>query len=692
MNLKDFLPTKEGSRELYWAVVIESGWIQAGLWEVANQKAEVISISPPAAWETDAELVGAADTALSSAIQNLPEEGPEPSKTVFGVPPSWVAGGQIKEEYLDRIKRICGELSLEPKGFVVLPEAVAHLVKSEEGSPLNAVVVGIGKESLEIAVFRLGNLAGTTSVARSVSIVDDVSEGLSRFSAGESLPSRFIIYDGKEGELEEAKQALINVNWEEHEKIKFLHTPKVETLTPERKVLATSLAGASEIANVSFLETKPKGVPEEEGLAKAETPSPEALGFVVGKDVEEGLTPPPQTAPSKFQLPQILEKAKVFLSSLRNMIKLPQKRGTLFIGGGFALALLTAAFILWVYLPKATVTIFVSPKKLEERVEVTLSPQAQSPDFSKGILPATLLKTQVSGEKTKTTSGTKTVGDKAKGTVEIRNGTKNDINLPAGTILLSTGNLEYTLDTTASVSAQIIPGTPGTRPVNVTAGSIGAEYNLAKDETFKVGNYVKAEVAAVATSNFSGGSSRQISAVSTEDQKSLESDLTDELKDKAKNELAQSLSADKFFVDDSLTATASSRIFSNKVGDEAQNLKLSLDLKVNAFSVDKKILFDLAKEVLKGKAPAGYVLREDQIDFAFEGTQLTITANFLPEVKPDEIARKIAGKYPNQAESYLTSIPGFSRAEITIKPKLPGKLGVLPRLVSHISVEVERER
>jgi len=83
----------------------------------------------------------------------LPEEFGEPQKTVFGLPNSWISEGQIKEEHLSKIKKICTELSLEPSGFVVISEAIAHLVKSEEGAPVNAVVLGIGKESLDFLKF-----------------------------------------------------------------------------------------------------------------------------------------------------------------------------------------------------------------------------------------------------------------------------------------------------------------------------------------------------------------------------------------------------------------------------------------------------------------------------------------------------------------------------------------------------------
>ena len=178
MALKDFLSSKKGeAEELYWTLVIEPGWVQAGVWQVSGEKVKVISVGPPTAWELEEELVEVVDTALSSAIQSLPKDAPEPSKTVFGLASSWVSGAQIKDRYLAKLKLICTNLSLDPTGFVVLPEAITHLVKSEEGTPPNAALLGISKENIELSVFKLGKLIGTSYIARSVSVVDDVVEG-----------------------------------------------------------------------------------------------------------------------------------------------------------------------------------------------------------------------------------------------------------------------------------------------------------------------------------------------------------------------------------------------------------------------------------------------------------------------------------------------------------------------------------
>ena len=537
MNLKDFLASRDKPPELFWSLVIEKGWVQAGIWYLGEGSAEVLNISPGAAWKTEDELVGACDAALSSSVAKLPENYAEPNKTVFGVSSSWVKGGEIGDEYLAKIKQVCTDLSLTPVGFVVLPEAIAHLYKSEEGAPLSAIIIGLGDESLEISVFQLGNLIGTTDVARSVSIIDDVTEGLSRFEGASPLPSRMIVFDGKGGELEEAKEELMKADWEGNGKMKFLHTPKAEVLESSRKVLATSLAGAAELGNATVVtETLP---PEEEinnvGAPDVET-TPEDLGFVVGEDVtQEKIMPTAPVAPiaqpvlSQMPVQEKINLSKIFhgfssrfsrgpkISSLRN------NNSLYFVLGVIALLIL-AGGISWWLLPKATINVFVSPKSFQEEVSISFSPGGQF-DETTGVIPAQVVTTQESGNKTKSTTGVKLIGDKATGSVQIANGNGNPIDLPSGTILTSSAGLKFVTNVEASISGQLIPGSPGTATVAVTAGDVGAQYNLAKNEVFKVGVFDKSQVAATGTSNFTGGSSQQIAAVSTNAPNGLTSNL-----------------------------------------------------------------------------------------------------------------------------------------------------------------------
>ena len=744
MDLKKFLPGLEEKKteEYFWALAIEPGWVEAAIWKIENGKAEVVYTSPPGAWQSDEALLDATDAALSNAIQDFPEDFKEPGKTVFGVSYSWVSDGEIAKEYLEKIKNICKTLSLTPVGFVVLPEAISHFVKNEEGAPLNGLIIGVYKETLEISLFELGKLSGTTEVARSVSVAEDAVEGLTRLSTGKVFPSRILIYDGRDGELEEAKQSLISANWNDYENLKFLHTPKIELIDAKRKIYAVAMAGASEMGAVANINATGDMKKEpQEGEAKdsefEENISPEELGFVLDKDINEPELAAQEIANSEKEellteeaeinesghdnimpvaeeelypkeskkLPAIDVRSgllKTFAWTKKINFRLPSFSGTqkpLLLGIIFFLLIIVLGGVWWWFYPTAIVTVYVSPQKLEEKTTLTVVANGVT-SVTDRKLAGTKLETTVSGDRTTDTTGTKTVGEKAKGDITVyRVGTS--LNLAGGTVVYGPQSLKYVLDDSVTIASGSA-SSPSETTVSVIAEAIGAQYNLAGGSTFTIGNYSSSDMEGKNSEAMSGGSSREISAVAKEDLDSLKDELLNELKEKAISELGQDISTDKYFIKESAGTKITEESFSHKVGDEAETLKLNLTVDATGVVVSKNELADLSKEILKEKIPAGFTLRGEQISYNFESKtdgedsyefDTRISANLLPEVKTDELAEKIAGKYPDVAQEYLgRDAPGFVRAEIKMKYALPGKLKTLPHVPKNIEVEVAAER
>lgn len=753
MDLKSFLPNNKSNEkaEHFWSVIVEPKSVQAGIWKVTDGKTEVVSRSPLSAWEELEELINATDTVLTSAVSEL-DEDIDPEKAVFGVMSSWVKDGQITSEHLDKIRKLCAELSLKPAGFVVLSEAISNYLKAEEGSPLSGVIIGVSKESLELSVFKLGNLLGSTTVARSISIVEDVAEGLTRFADSKGVPSRFILYDGKEGELEELRQELVKANWDDFNDIKFLHTPHVEILTTNQKIDAVSLAGAVDIAGVSQLVgSSEKSIGTDDH--NIEAVSPEELGFALGEDittamgddidplkdkpsgqmvindplhevdqvVSEPAPPviPPEELPEPVdeisRIPKVPLKNKISgMTGLFSKLSFKKKskssgkdlsagKKALIIGSLFFVLLIGGGFAMWWYYPKATVTLYLTTNQLEERIEVTVDPNATSSNISSAILPGKVLSTSVSGDKSAQTTGKTTVGDRATGSVTLyRVGT--EVSLPSDTVITSSG-LEFTLDSSAKVASGSA-STPGKTDVDVTAALIGDDYNLASGTTFQVDGYSLSDIEAKNGDAFTGGSSREINAVSEDDQENLQNDLEKELQEMALSELKKDLSSNDctncVLIAESTQVTDSTADFNKKVGDEADSLSLSLEQEIQVLAINNDDLITLARSVLDDRIPNGYVLRDDQIevDFEFEKEddgkyilKASVKANLFSEVNPEDIAKQISGKYPEVAESYLiNNIPGFVRAQINLRPRLRGKLGTLPHVSGNIEVEIAADR
>lgn len=704
--------------EYFWSIVIEQDLVQAGIWTIRDEKVAIIATSNPAKWETDDDLVEKADNCLSEAIADFPEDAKEPSKVVFGVPASWVEEGKIKKPHLDKIRLVSQKLSLSPTGFVVLPEAIAHAVKVKEGSPLSGVVLGVGMGSLDITVFRLGNIVGTVNVGRSTSIIEDIVEGLSRFASGQTVPTRWLLYDGTEVDLESVRQQLLAADWKDSgEALKFLHTPQIEVVSAKEKAEAVSIAGASEmgeIKGVEGFEAKSSPLITESNIAETKDLSPEDLGFVIDQDIKEANayedeaeyedgehTHPKRSLPS-FKVPSI--------PALFSKFKLPAKKAHVPSPsrGGKSGKLKYALFLLpvlliggfiaaWMYLPKADITIYISPKNLQESEVITLDRNVSTPSTSDLVFPARAVEVEVSSEKSVSTTGTKTVGEKAKGKVTIRNGTASEEDFDAGTVLTSSDGRKYVLDEDVTVPEAESPTTPGSVTVGATAGDIGEEYNLAADESLSVANFPKSEIDAIVEEEFTGGTSEEIQAVAESDRKGLLDNLTSELEDKGIAEL-QSQAVNARFVRDAVSFEVIDQSFSAAVGEETDSVSLTMTMKVSGIVLPEDQINELSQLILQSQVPEGFSLRSEQVEADFELVdeidegvwefEVNLSANLLPSVDIDKIKSDVAGKQPPAVQDYLSKIPGYVRSVITVSPTFPGFLGNIPRLKENITVQV----
>jgi len=749
MDLKTVLPGGKGKQlKLQWSIVLEPGWVQSGLWYVENDVTKVVAIGTAVAWESPDELIESVDTTLSSAIQGTNLEGmDDPTEAVFGVPGSWVQDGQLSNTYLLKIKKICDEMDLKASGYVVLSEAIANFIKSDEGSIFSGVIIRPSEEMLDLSVYVDGVVENEQVIARSVSIVDDTKEGLVSAKLEKPLPPRFILYNGRQDELDDVKQNLIKHDWETDEEIKFLHAPTVEILDQEQKVLAVCLAGAAEMQSAKTVQKTFTAVAVTGGSTKTFTNEPNEtdlkaeelveeeqnieeknaseLGFSVGEDVaghaEDILEVdvkskpqvvaneiPPQAHPvqqhaselPKEKAPGIFSRISRKISGIFRSFKIPGKKNLFIILPVIVLlVLLIGGVFAWWFLPQAEVTVYVSPKKIEESFDT----QIDSATFTLAdkSVEVTVLTSNQSAERTKSATGVQNVGEKAKGQVEIRNGTGDEIEVESGENIVSSGDLIFTLDESITVPAAESPTSPGSQSVAVTAGDIGSDYNLAKDETFAVSEFSKSEVDAIALTDFSGGSSSTVSAVSQDDLDTLHDELLEELTDNAIADLERQVDRNDTLIKEAIAVEIIKEEYDAQVGQEVDNVKLSMEIEASAVVVNEEDLYNAVSELLNEKIPEGFVLRPDQLVFSFDIEQtdegeldgkVNITVNLLPQVDPEEIANTIAGSYPQVAQEKLKEIAGFAKVEIILNPSLPGRLGTLPNVPGNIEVQIAAEK
>lgn len=687
----------------------------------------------------------------------------EPDKVVFGLPFNWVEGEKIVDDKLGILKELSEKLDLKPTGFVVITEAITHHLKTIEGVPPTAILVYLGLKKVNVGLVRIGKILGPKIIDRSSNLADDLIEGLSRFESQEPLPARILLYDGENQLEEARQQLISYPWLErKKETVEFLHLPKVEILSFNFDIEAIALAGGKEVAKAAglVLEEKPAEREEEEKEAKEKeeekakekigekieepgfVPAGD-LGFVKGADVAEEVAPEPEKPPELEKPPEpkiAPEPAMPEVAGGRPLVKEPpiekkpltailskitslpsrlprlRKINLAFVRGlmpksfraslvlslviGFLIVLASGLFAVYWYYPRAEITIILEPEILTKDFTIKLDPTAGVPDKENFILPAQQSGVEVEGTKSRGTTGAKDIGDPAKGEVTVYNGTSNEKTFESGTIIASLSGLEFTLDDDVTVASQSSAADPpGKAIAKVTAKEIGTEGNLAAATEFTIANYAKSDYVAKNESAFSGGSSRQVQAVSEEDKESLLAELKASLEENAKNKLASGLSSEEKLIEDSISSQTVSKNFSHDVGEEVDNLELSLKLKATALVYTEQQLRELIEDSVLESVSEGFEYRPEETEFSFDledveedGSAVVkahLEAKLIPQLDIEQIRKNLTGKYLLIGETYLGNLSRTVGFEAEVYPKFPGRLATFPRIAERIKIELE---
>lgn len=184
------------------------------------------------------DWITSVDTAISTAEDKLPPDI-ETHKTVFGVKEAWTNETKIKDEYLEKLKKLGQALDLKPIGFIVISEAIVKLIEQEDGSPLSAILVEQGHESVTVTLLRAGKTQEIQKVAQKESLAGTVDEALKHF-AEPTLPPRIILSVNDTDE--KVSQEFITHHWSKT--LPFLHVPQI-TVLPEGFDGRAVVAGAA---------------------------------------------------------------------------------------------------------------------------------------------------------------------------------------------------------------------------------------------------------------------------------------------------------------------------------------------------------------------------------------------------------------------------------------------------------------
>lgn len=696
------------------------------------------------------------DQVIAKAEETLPSNI-ETQKTVFGLKETWIEDAKIKKDYLLKLKKISSELGLLPIGFLVIQEAIAHLLQEEEGAPVSAILIEVGNKNLTLSILRASRIIDTKRVEIEESVAKTTDKLLHYFENCEVLPSRVILFNSKDDE--KLQQEFISHSWSKS--LPFLHVPQI-TILPVGFAAQAILSGTATQMGFEMIDKEPqiakqKEIKEEvltKGTEREITEEKELQGFeeemlkenfgfrenedVVEKSKEDKLKEITSEKPIEkkevkkelqeefLQETDIIEaeefqekesKLKIhfripnFLNILISKIKIIKnpfsktqttefQKSSSFKNKKIIFIPLVILFfiipILFLYLfcLKATLTIFVNPKIIEKRQNITFSTNT-STNFSKNILASEIVSITEDGDLIISVTGKKEIGEKAKGKVVIYSRFTEEKIFPSGTVITSSNNLQFTLDESvklASVSADA-SATPISAKVSVTAKNIGKESNLPSGAKFTFGSQPASIIIAKNETAFSGGSKKEITAVSKTDLDKLTTELPKKLEGKAKEDLAKKIPNDLSVLPIFTKTTLTKKEFSQKINDEANNVGIKATVSYQGLAYKKSELEEYLKDLFQNdirdmlisKNGVEYDIKEAKLKSEKEiQSSMSVKISLLPKIDTKKLTSDLAGKSFDDTKKIISKLPQMADIEISLSPKLP----FLPKLLPHSSKNI----
>ena len=732
---------KKDDSKYYLSLLLADDKAHATVFAEKNETIEVIgeheqNFESPIEEITDEDLITTLDKAISNAESKLPN-GLQTQKTIFGVKENWIEETKIKKGYLARLKKVCDALGLTPIGFLVIHEAVAHLLQKEEGAPVSAILAEVTNHDIAVSILRGGKVLETRRVHIDGSIPKTIDKTLHFFTNYEILPSRIIVFN--ERNHEKLSQELIGHQWSKS--LPFLHVPQIKILPHKFEARAILFGAATqmgfEVLDKFDMPTIPSIAPisEKNDETAPDEKDDSMFGFVSDEDVAKA--DEKESTPEQLKNDTVEEYNQEFFESehkakdqesqkrwqtkFHHMVKsvqntyayiirsmpvnevlsrfpmLTKRKGLIFIPP-LIIGVLLAIFLLYVFALKATVVIHISPKNVQKSQNIIFSTSSTT-DSAKNIIAAESVSTTETGSVDTTTTGKKEIGEKAKGSITILSSLTKEQTIPDGTTITAANGLIFILNNAVKVASS--SGVSDIKSVSgsVTSKDIGKEYNLPSGTKFGVGGFDKSSVEAKNDSPFSGGSKKEIQVVAKADITKLTEELPKELEEKAKKDLQTKIKGEKQLLPVFISTTIDKKTLSKNIGDEATSVTLKGVVTFDAAAYMKSDVEKFGLDLLS-KQDQNLTPSKESLHFSVSSAtekngeitaKTTVKGFLIPKIEKDKITETIAGTSFEHAKQSLTTISTVKNVEIMLHPGLPFLPHLLPRISKNITVVIQTD-
>jgi hypothetical protein len=365
---------------------------------------------------------------------------------------------------------------------------------------------------------------------------------------------------------------------------------------------------------------------------------------------------------------------------------------------GSAAALIGLLLFLNFWFKTAKVTLYAKGTAVKAQFTFTVDPSARASDPDKAVLAGQKIELTKDLSAKFIPTGKKDVGTKAHGTVTIKNCEDSSArSFPAGSTV-SSQSKNFVTDTVVTIPAGTFSGggsvcTSATVSVGVTAAENGDSYNLAPSQY----------TSSVLTANFrlsgnqmTGGTSKQISIVTTADVDKAKAEALEKSLDSTRKDLETRAATGYQIITESFYQNAAEVVSNPAVDAEATEATLTVKASYALLAVNKEDYSKMVKAQEQKLIGDQNQIYQDGIDAAkitpgerepgarqefgfttdaFAGAKLDVAA----------VAKEMTGKRYGDAGDIASRLPGIERAEISLRPSWSSRL---PRMTKNIHIEI----
>lgn len=574
----------------------------------------------------------------------------------------------IKKPFLIKIKDMVKNLDLEALGYIECYEAIAHITEEKDEMPLSAIILELDRSNISIFVYKSGKVVFSKVSSRTDNLVDDFTTVINPVKKNFLLPARILLYDSHD--LSEESTKFVSHRWNEDY---FVQMPRI-TIIKEEEIVG----GLIKIFNKQIEKQESKTEINRADLGE----SNEIMGFAIGQDIlqekqdstselnEQSIESPEEKKQPKLSF---FSKVRSFIPSYKD-VHIPSV--TLIIIG--IIIIITSLFSAEFFLHKVQITVYYPTQKLTKTFDINAGIDDPSSN-----LPITIATVSAEISETKTTTGKRDIGERARGEITLYSFDDKEKLFTKGTIL-SIGVLQFLLDNDVKVASASLASDgsaklPGKTTGKATATDIGTESNIDKGKRFTFADLSSSVYFGINEKAFSGGTKRQVNTVSKKDL----DDLQNSLIKKAKNtkELVRQSSQKERIITELTAIVLKDNRPSKEVGEESNDLTLQTNATATYYTYDEDKMITYIISALKDEIKSGFAINKENVQYKILSAKLSkntiieitisIDAKAIKDVSKQIVLKVIKGRLINSLDSIIKNNLQAEGYKINVNHSIP---------------------